>query len=125
MPKEYFIFGTKGVRFYDQNGPHYNACIPYCFDSERNTATELLGAFQGFNHFVKIPREHYNIITGAQRFCTSCRQPMNSGFVVGGGMAYYCGNECLHEHITLIQWKDMAKNKKENYYAEWEDKGHE
>ena len=58
----------------------------------------------------------------AVRVCTKCKSIMGEGYIVGGGHAYYCSDDCLHTDYTPEQWADMYDdNQDENYYSLWYD----
>lgn len=54
------------------------------------------------------------------RRCDVCHAPMQAGFVIDGGDAYYCSQPCL---TTLIPWQDWQAtytDDGDSYYTEWE-----
>ena len=58
----------------------------------------------------------------AVRVCTNCKNVMGEGYIIGGGMAYYCSDDCLHTTYTPEEWADMYDdNQDENYYTLWYD----
>lgn len=53
------------------------------------------------------------------RECSVCQLPMTSGFVVQGGEAYFCSNECLP--FTEEEWEEMYDDgNSDSYWTEWE-----
>lgn len=55
------------------------------------------------------------------RICSHCGKKMKSGYVVEGGIEYYCSDECLHKHYTEKEWLEMYNNgNSESYWTEWE-----
>ena len=64
------------------------------------------------------------------RKCTCCGGGMNQGYVVGGGAEYYCTDECLEQHYTPEEWKEMTAEDQDefgfsfsdsdNYWTEWD-----
>lgn len=34
------------------------------------------------------------------RKCSECKKVMIDGYVIEGGMAYYCSESCLHKNMT-------------------------
>lgn len=65
------------------------------------------------------------------RKCTCCGGGMNQGFVIGGGAEYYCSDDCLNQHYTPEEWKEMTAEEEEddygfslgsddNYWTEWD-----
>lgn len=66
------------------------------------------------------------------RQCTLCGCGMNDGYVVGGGEAYYCSQNCLNQVYTDAEWHDMVHSGNtdddgelipdtDSYWTEWED----
>jgi len=69
--------------------------------------------------------EHNEIIEKKDfycRTCSECGKGMNEGFLVGGGMEYYCTDECLHKHYTKEEWENemYSDDSDENYWTEWD-----
>lgn len=64
------------------------------------------------------------------RKCTCCGGGMNQGYVIGGGAEYYCTDECLMQHYTPEEWKEMTAEDQDefgfsfsdsdNYWTEWD-----
>ena len=54
------------------------------------------------------------------RICTVCKKIMIKGYIINGGQAYYCSDECLNKHYTREQWNDMYDEEGDSYYTEWE-----
>ncbi|MFR2314896.1 hypothetical protein [Terrisporobacter sp.] len=52
------------------------------------------------------------------RICSECGALMEDGYVIDGGMQYYCGDECLHKHFTAEEWLEEYKNN-DSYWTEW------
>jgi len=57
---------------------------------------------------------------------------MNDGYVVGGGIEYYCSQNCLNQVYTDAEWSDMVHSGEtdeegnlipdtDSYWTEWED----
>lgn len=72
-----------------------------------------------------------NLLELFARKCTCCGGGMNQGYVVGGGAEYYCTDECLMQHYTPEEWKEMTAEEEEddygfslgsddNYWTEWD-----
>ena len=59
------------------------------------------------------------------RICSHCGKDMNEGYVIAGGIEYYCSDTCLHEHYTPEEWEDMYDDDGENYWTEWENEENE
>lgn len=56
------------------------------------------------------------------RRCTNCGRPMDSGYVIGGGDEYYCGDGCLNTRYSPEQYNRMYRaNDDENYWTEFDD----
>lgn len=58
------------------------------------------------------------------RLCDKCGNGMNEGYVIEGGVEYYCTPKCLHEVYTPKEWQDMYEaddnGNSDNYWTEWE-----
>ena len=55
------------------------------------------------------------------RKCDECGKVFNQGFVIGGGIEYYCSDKCLLKHYTREEWLDMYNEGEGNsYWTEWE-----
>ena len=58
------------------------------------------------------------------RICDKCGCGMNEGYVIEGGVEYYCTPKCLHEVYTPKEWQDMYEaednGNSDNYWTEWE-----
>lgn len=56
------------------------------------------------------------------RRCTNCGRPMDSGYVIGGGDEYYCGDGCLNTRYSPEQYNRMYReNDDDNYWTEFDD----
>lgn len=44
------------------------------------------------------------------RICSECGKAFQEGFMVEGGLEYYCSDECLHKHYTEEEWLEMYDN---------------
>ena len=56
------------------------------------------------------------------RTCNECGKPMKQGYVVDGGLVYYCSDECLHKNYSKEEWEKIYDdNSTDNYWTEWED----
>lgn len=42
------------------------------------------------------------------RICSKCGNLMDEGYLIDGGTAYYCSDECLYSEITKEEWKKMT-----------------
>ena len=64
------------------------------------------------------------IINGIRyaRQCTECRNGMNEGFVIEGGMEYYCSDACLDKHISPSEFLELyGEGEGDTYWTEWDD----
>ena len=61
--------------------------------------------------------------------CTECRKGMNEGYVIEGGMEYYCSDECLHKNVTPDEFSEFYIGNIDDddeigdiqiYWTEWE-----
>jgi hypothetical protein len=60
------------------------------------------------------------------RKCSECSTEMMEGFVIDGGIDYYCSNECLNKHYTQEEWQDIYNDgNSDSYWTEWEDEDEE
>lgn len=55
------------------------------------------------------------------RKCSHCGKEMKEGYVIAGGLEYYCSDECLHKHYTKEEWQEMYDDDGDNYWTEWEE----
>lgn len=54
------------------------------------------------------------------RICTSCLSLMIQGYVIDGGMDYYCCDECLEKDMTLEEFeKAYGDGSTDTYWTEW------
>jgi hypothetical protein len=53
--------------------------------------------------------------------CNVCNTGMREGYVVDGGLEYYCSKVCLNTIMTDEQWTAITENSEYNYYTTWED----
>lgn len=56
-----------------------------------------------------------------KRTCSECGAEMDQGYVIEGGLEYYCGETCLHKHYTPEEWDEMYSDDGDSYWTEWED----
>lgn len=60
------------------------------------------------------------------RQCEHCKQGMNEGYVIAGGVYYYCGIECLHKEVSEAEWEELyGDGDSDSYYTEWEEGDHQ
>lgn len=56
------------------------------------------------------------------RTCDKCGCGMDKGFVIDGGLAYYCGDNCLFQVFTEDEWEEAyADGTSDSYYTDWFD----
>lgn len=53
------------------------------------------------------------------RICDECGAVMTDGFVIDGGEAYYCSEDCLHKHYTQEEYEAMYDDDGETYWTAW------
>ncbi len=54
-----------------------------------------------------------------KRVCSHCGKLMDNGYVFYDGEAYYCSDECLHQHFTEEEYR-QAFTRDDAYWTEWE-----
>ena len=56
------------------------------------------------------------------RSCNHCRKVMTEGYVIEGGLSYYCSKPCLLKHCTEAEWEELyGDGETDSYWTEWED----
>ena len=59
-----------------------------------------------------------------ERKCSECGKEMKAGYVIDGGMEYFCSDECLHKHYTDEEYLEMYdEGNGDSYWTEWDDEG--
>ena len=54
------------------------------------------------------------------RECTECGHLMTEGFVIEGGLEYYCNEDCLHKNITEEEYLNLYDDGNgDTYWTEW------
>lgn len=54
------------------------------------------------------------------RICSHCGKPMGWGYCVDDGCAYYCSDECLHQHYSEEEFLRLYDHGDGNsYYTSW------
>ncbi|WP_438574327.1 CDP-alcohol phosphatidyltransferase [Clostridium sp.] len=54
------------------------------------------------------------------RVCTSCLKIMIEGYVIDGGMDYYCSDKCLEYDMTLEEFEQAyGDGDTDTYWTEW------
>ena len=57
------------------------------------------------------------------RVCTHCGKIMDEGYMIDGGNAYYCSDECMDAHFTPEEKAaalEDAEGDGNTYWTEWE-----
>ena len=57
------------------------------------------------------------------RVCTHCGKVMHEGYMIDGGNAYYCSDECMDAHYTPEEKAaalEDAEGDGDTYWTEWE-----
>lgn len=58
------------------------------------------------------------------RKCDECGKEMKAGYVIEGGVEYFCSDECLHKHYTDEEYLEMYdEGNGDTYWTEWDDEG--
>ena len=57
-------------------------------------------------------------ISDTTRVCSHCRKLMKNGYVFYDGEAYYCSDECLHQHFSEEEYM-QAYHRDDAYWSEW------
>lgn len=57
----------------------------------------------------------------AKRTCSICGKQMADGYVYGGGLKYYCSDDCLHHDFTDEEWTQEYEADEDSCYTEWYD----
>jgi hypothetical protein len=52
--------------------------------------------------------------------CSLCDIGMKEGYVIDGGLEYYCSTNCLTKVMTLQYWDSISEDSEYNYYTIWE-----
>lgn len=55
------------------------------------------------------------------RTCEKCGKGMIEGFVIDGGMSYYCSEECLHKDVSPEEWEQLYEDGGDSYWTQWEE----
>lgn len=86
-----------------------------------NKIAELMKQHEGL--MIKIDGRGKRYKTGRQ--CSACGlYHLQEGYIVGGGIAYYCSDKCLHTVYPPEIWKEMSadqENNDQNYWTQWEE----
>lgn len=54
------------------------------------------------------------------RKCSECKKVMIDGYVIEGGMAYYCSESCLHKNMTQEEFLVLYDDGEgDSYWTEW------
>lgn len=65
-------------------------------------------------------QEHLECFELDVRVCTSCLSLMVEGYVIDGGVDYYCTDKCLEIDMTLEEFNEAyGDGETETYFTEW------
>lgn len=54
------------------------------------------------------------------RVCSKCGKRFQEGYMVYGGMEYYCSDECLHSVYSQEEWEEMYDNgNSDSCWTQW------
>lgn len=60
------------------------------------------------------------------RICSDCNAKMIDGYVIEGGMDYYCSEQCLYNNIPKEEYLKLYDNGNgDSYWTEWYDEADE
>ena len=54
------------------------------------------------------------------RKCTICGKPMDEGYCINEGEAYYCSDECLSHDYNPEQWNETYECG-DGYWTRWDN----
>lgn len=61
------------------------------------------------------------IINAEYRVCSECGKDFTRGYVIEGGLNYYCSDECLSKNITPEEYETLFdEGNGETYWTEFE-----
>lgn len=46
-------------------------------------------------------------LDGTTKICSECGELIHEGYVVNGGMEYFCSDKCLHKCYSIKDWNQM------------------
>ena len=102
-------------------------CKAILSDYYENDLAEAVNEYDVENQIDNIHRIMLMIMPNEFKFarqCSCCEEGMNEGYVIEGGVEYYCTPKCLHEVYTPKEWQDMYEAEDngniDNYWTEWE-----
>ena len=119
--KRYYAVVDRNLDDLWQEDDEYECWI----DEPNNLMTEENSTEEEYDAIIETFRE-YIIANGINyaRICDKCGCGMNEGYVIEGGVEYYCTPKCLHEVYTPKEWQDMYEaednGNSDNYWTEWE-----
>jgi hypothetical protein len=107
------------------------------FQMETTHALYFDSEFEGLKEEIKIEKEDglvSNRLLGkgdwnelelewtGYRVCTHCKCLMISGYVIDGGLEYFCSSYHLHKYYTAEEFTAMYDDgNSETYYTDWEN----
>jgi hypothetical protein len=54
--------------------------------------------------------------------CDECGKGMREGYVIEGGVAHYCTDDCLHKNMTPAEFEELYDDGDgDSYWTEWDD----
>ena len=119
--KRYYAVVDRNLDDLWQEDDEYECWI----DEPNNLMTEENSTEEEYDAIIETFRA-YIIANGVNyaRICDKCGCGMNEGYVIEGGVEYYCTPKCLHEVYTPKEWQDMYEAEDngniDNYWTEWE-----
>jgi len=119
--KRYYAVVDRNLDDLWQEDDEYECWI----DEPNNLMTEENSTEEEYDAIIETFRA-YIIANGVNyaRICDKCGCGMNEGYVIEGGVEYYCTPKCLHEVYTPKEWQDMYEaddnGNSDNYWTEWE-----
>jgi hypothetical protein len=56
----------------------------------------------------------------ASRICSECGKPMQAGYCIENGMAYYCSEQCLEANMSYEEYMELFDDGNgDSYWTEW------
>ena len=90
-------------------------------ESECNTVDDYVSnSSEYINFFYELQEDlEYNYEIEI-RICSHCNKIMICGYIISGGDAYYCSDDCLNEHMTKKEFEEAYGNgDTDTYYTDW------
>lgn len=54
-----------------------------------------------------------------RRVCSHCGKIIREGYIIHNGEAYYCSDECLHQHMTEKEYMEEYNLGDDTYWTDW------